>query len=272
MGFVNQQIVADVNAYRAVQIIEGNCEYEWRQGIKHDAAQVMELKEQDGILYNKFMEVVDVESEYIYPLLKSSDIAPYHGQKIERYVIVPQTRIGQNTSQLKQIAPKLWLYLHKHQNKLSERKSSIYRNVPPFSIFGVGDYSFQSAKVMVSGFYLPALFIPIMTQDAMPIMGDDTCYFLSFDEAWQAVWIASLLNHKVAQDFIKSLIFSDAKRPITKAILSRISLEAIYHHLPFDEIRFSAHKLCQQFGYEIDFPANPQIIEKQLFKQSLRLF
>ena len=65
-----------------------------------------------------------------------------------------------------------------------------------------------------------------------PIMVDDTCYFIPCSTREEAVFIAKLLNSEVCQRFLRSLIFFDAKRPITKDILQRINLYEIakfYH-------------------------------------------
>jgi hypothetical protein len=47
----------------------------WRQGVKHDAAAVMELDAEEGRLRNKLGEEVMVEEDYVYPLLKGADLA-----------------------------------------------------------------------------------------------------------------------------------------------------------------------------------------------------
>jgi len=46
--------------------------------------------------------------------------------------------------------------------------------------------------------------------------------------------------------FIESIVFWDAKRPITKKLLGRIDLAALLHHLPAEEIRRSAEKMLHE--------------------------
>jgi hypothetical protein len=58
-------------------------------------------------------------------------------------------------------------------------------------------------------------------------MLDDTCYFLPRDSAQQAALVVSLLNDPISLRFISALMFEDAKRPITKKVLQRMSLCAI---------------------------------------------
>ena len=57
------------------------------------------------------------------------------------------------TNYIKYDYPKTYEYSTEHQEIFNGRKSSIYNNKPPFSIFGVGDYSFKPYKVAISGLY-----------------------------------------------------------------------------------------------------------------------
>ena len=69
---------------------------------------------------------------------------------------------------------------------LDGRGSSIYRSCPPFSIFGIGEYSFAPWKVAISGFYKRLSFVAVAPLDGKPAMLDDTCYFLPCQTAGQA--------------------------------------------------------------------------------------
>ena len=55
-------------------------------------------------------------------------------------------------------------------------------------------------------------------------MLDDTCYFIGFDSIEYAVYAIILLNSKIAEAFLKSITFSDAKRVFTKDLLMRLDL------------------------------------------------
>ena len=48
-------------------------------------------------------------------------------------------------------------------------------------MFGVGDYSYSPYKVGVSGFYKQPLFSVLYSDDGIPVMTDDTSYFICFD-------------------------------------------------------------------------------------------
>jgi len=51
------------------------------------------------------------------------------------------------------VAPKTWEYLTKYSDLLDKRGSSIYKDKPRFSIFGVGDYTFGNWKIAIPALY-----------------------------------------------------------------------------------------------------------------------
>jgi hypothetical protein len=75
--------------------------------------------------------------------------------------------------------------------------------------------------------YKTPRFVAIGPVSGKPVMLDDTCYFIACHSAEQAAFLAALLNDRLCQDFLLSVTFSDAKRPITKKLLQRIDLAAL---------------------------------------------
>lgn len=215
--------------------LDGRCCFEWRQGIKHDCASVMELRKSDKIYINKQNQELELEDTFIYPLVKSSDIKSIQLDKINRYVIVTQKKPKENTAKIQTIAPKTWDYLNSHIYEFQKRKSVIYKDSPNFAMFGVGEYSFKKYKVAISGFYKKPLFSLISADKA--VMLDDTCYFLSFDNFDEAYMIMLLLNSKPVQNFLTSIAFLNSKRPYTKKILQRIDIKKAFENTTFDELR-----------------------------------
>jgi hypothetical protein len=128
------------------------------------------------------------------------------------------------------------------------RKSSIYRGKPPFSIFGVGMYSFAPYKVLVSGLDKKPRFVVAGPQNGKPVMCDDTCYLLPFDSASEAEEVAAALNDPMAQQFIECIIFPDSKRPITKSVLSRINIGTLLQTLSSEALA-EAHLSGSTNGY-----------------------
>jgi hypothetical protein len=229
IGYAGTAFVSDVEKYRDVAYLDGFCHFEWRQGVKHDAAAIMELVVEGDTWRNGDGEHVDIEREYIYPLVKGAALQSNPSR--QRGVIIPQTRIGQDTRLLERRAPRLWRYLANHAAAFEARKSSIYRGRPPFSIFGVGPYSFAPYKVLVSGLHKRPRFLAVGPRQGRPVLCDDTCYLLPFDSAQEAERVASALNQPPAQQFIESIIFPDSKRPFTKSVLSRINIGTLLQSL-----------------------------------------
>ncbi|OYD15219.1 hypothetical protein CH330_06345 [candidate division WOR-3 bacterium JGI_Cruoil_03_51_56] len=236
IGFVDGRPVSDMKTYRLVSLVEGRCQLEWRQGIKHDAARVMELVSKGNGWLNGYNEKVKVEPVYVFPLVKGADIGRGKSPFPTRAVIVPQRKAGEDTRPLRHLAPKLWAYLNRHRLAFDSRKSSVYRNKPRFSVFGVGEYAFSPYKVLVSGLSKTPRFVAVGTLKSKPLFCDDTCYLLPCRTALQAATIATLLNTPLAQRFLHSITFPDSKRPITKAVLSRIDLFALARETPVHDV------------------------------------
>jgi hypothetical protein len=132
-----------------------------------------------------------------------------------------------DTRRIAHTAPKTWQYLQNHRARFEARKSSIYRGRVPFALFGIGEYAFALWKVAVSGLHSTCRFQVVGPWGGRPVILDDTCYYLSFDDEAQARLVAEVLNSECCQRFIQSLIFKDCKRPVTVELLQRLNLSAI---------------------------------------------
>lgn len=222
-GWVNEAFVSNAEEYRLSRRFDGRSPLVWRSGIKHDCSKIMELSENENVYTNGLNEVVEVEEAILFPLLKSSDIGK--GVKgIRKYLILPQTKISEDTSALQTKAPKTFSYLMSHANYLDGRKSVIYKNKPRFSVFGLGDYSFAPYKVVISALYADLVFSLIEPIGDKPVMVDDTCYLLGFKNRDYAVLTLHILKSDVLKDFIHSICFIDAKRIVSRELLMRIDL------------------------------------------------
>lgn len=229
-GLIGRELVADVDEYNRLRDIDGLSYYTWRSGVKHDAVSVMELKKEGSTLANGAGERVEIEPTYLYPLLKSSDLA--NGRLTpQRYVLVTQRRPGDETKDISRTAPKTWSYLQRHADVLDRRQSIIYQKRSRFSVFGVGDYTFSPYKVAVSGFYKNCRFEVVGRYQNKPVVLDDTCYFIPCSSEQEASFVSLLLNSDLAQRFLHALVFYDAKRPITIDVLNRIDLKRIAERL-----------------------------------------
>ncbi len=224
----------------------GECCFEWRQGIKHDCSKVMELSQKDGLLVNGQGEIADVEEKFVFPLVKSSMFKTPIINDFRKYVVVTQHKLGEDTAQLKRSAPQMWKYLTAHNEQFESRKSTIYKNAPPYSMFGIGEYSFAQYKVGVSGFYKKPLFSLLASDDGKPVMTDDTSYFICFPTYDTAYTAMLILNSEKVRQYLMSVAFLDAKRPFTKKILKQLDFRKILSEINLVELAETERNLGLQ--------------------------
>ena len=226
-AFRNGRLIADLESYNSYGHVLGKSPIKWRSGVKHDCSKVMELRRIDSNRFqNGLGESVTLEPTNLYPMLKSSDLLK--PQPIpSRYMLVTQRTLGEDTVHIEQESPYTWKYLQSHVKRLDKRRSSIYRNRPRFSVFGVGSYSFAPWKVAVAGFSKRLEFHCVGPHDKKPVVVDDTCYFLPCNSEDNARLLVELLSSRVARGFFRSLIFWDAKRPVTAQLLATLDLRIL---------------------------------------------
>ncbi len=251
-GWCDGKFVADSGLYAQVQQYDGESPYTWRQGVKHDCANIMELQiaKFPKRFINGLHEQIEIEDELVYPLLKSSDLQQRIAPPARKRVIITQKSIGEDTAHLAQY-PNLSAYLQAHREYFERRKSSIYREKPPFSIFGIGEYSFKPYKVAISGLYKHSHFTLIQPENEKPVMLDDTCYFLGFDDLPETVMVWGLLNSQTVQRLIQALVFPESKRPYTKKLLMRIALDKVAQELKYDDLLDEIRRLDDSFTHTV---------------------
>lgn len=231
MGWTAGGLIADVPLYHRWEHLEGTGPSPWRSGVKHDCSAVMELTKQGAAYRNRLGEFVELEADCLYPMLKSSELAKGDRAKPTRYMLVPQRSLGADTAQIREHSPKTWEYLMRHGKALDDRASSIYRDRPRFSVFGVGEYTFAPWKVAISGFYKQLQFATVGSIEGKPTVLDDTAYFVDCQTQQEAMDLTSRLHSVPAREFLSSMIFWDAKRPITVEILRRLDLGKLAQEL-----------------------------------------
>ncbi|HEY9722991.1 MAG TPA: class I SAM-dependent methyltransferase, partial [Oscillatoriaceae cyanobacterium] len=168
------QLVADADAYDRWRHLRAEAgEAPWRSGVKHDAAAVFELEAAENDYRNGLGEVVEVERDHVYPLLKGAELARGVATP-RRALLVPQRTVGENTRLLAETAPKTWAYLERNGDRLAARASRVYNGRAPFSVFGVGPYTFAPWKVAVAGFAKSLRFAVVGPVHGAPVVFDDT--------------------------------------------------------------------------------------------------
>ena len=226
MGVRRGRVTSDVDAHERTVSLEGASAVAWRSGIKHDLAPVMELRRAGDAFENGLGERVRIEPDCVYPLLKGAELA--NGSCThDRYVLVTQSRLGEDTRTLETRAPLTWQYLERHRARFAARKSRVYERKPPFAMFGVGDYSFSPYKIAISGLHKRLAFRVVGPRDGRPVMLDDTSYFLPCERERDAERLARLLQSERAREFFEARVFWDDMRPINKTLLGSLSLEAL---------------------------------------------
>lgn len=191
----------------------------------------MELERVGSRYRNALDELVSLEDARISPLLKSSDIGNGPIRYGRKYLLVALRHPGEDTAPIRDTAPEAWRYLEAHADPLRRRASSVYRNRPPYSIFGVGDYSSGEWKVAISGFVGRVSFAIVEPLESKAVVLDDSTYFLACRSGAEAWPVCRLLDSAPARQFLESMIFWSDKRPITAGILKRLDLDALSREL-----------------------------------------
>ena len=223
----DDRLIADLSAFEAYGYLAGRSELKWRSGVKHDCSKVMELTHAGGNEYdNGFGQRVSLENDFVYPMLKSSELNAAQ-PKPTRHMLVPQRTAAEAPERILRHSERTWSYLLQHADRLDGRRSRIYRGRPRFSVFGVGPYSFAPWKVAISGFYRSLSFRCVGPVDERPVVFDDTCYLLPCNKQEEAEAIASILNSETAQGFFRAFVFWDAKRPVTAQLLGSLDIGAL---------------------------------------------
>jgi 16S rRNA A1518/A1519 N6-dimethyltransferase RsmA/KsgA/DIM1 with predicted DNA glycosylase/AP lyase activity len=233
---IDDTLIANSVEYYKTAHLAGTSKFIWRSGIKHDCAPVMKLTKTGSHYLNSSEDRVLIEDNLLFPLLTGNDLAKNTISSTDLRLIVTQKVIGEETATIEKIAPLTWKYLQNNKDLLSNRKSSIYNNQPPFSIFGVGPYSFSPWKVAISGFHKNLNFRLISPIHDKPVVFDDTCYFIPCSSFEEAIVLKTLLDHPLTHQFYNSYIFWDNKRPITKTILKKLRLESLIPEIGSDSI------------------------------------
>lgn len=234
-GWYKDKFVYSVQDYDESSIVDGKSTFIWRSGVKHDCSKVMELEQVNGHFKNALGEEINLENNLTYGLLKSSDLKEDKTNSFRKLTIITQKKIGQETKYIKDKYPLTYNYLTSHKEYFDKRKSSIYKDKPSFSIFGIGDYSFAPYKIAISGLYKSTHFTLVSPSNAKPIMLDDTCYFIGFENLKMAEIAHYLVNSELVQKFLKSIIFSDSKRSINKDTLMRIDFARVFESTGYEQ-------------------------------------
>jgi hypothetical protein len=94
-GWVGNKFVSNEVLYEQNKKYDGVSPFTWRQGIKHDCSKVMELQLlHTGKFLNGFKKEIDVETDLIFSLAKSSDLNTSVVSKLRKHIIITQKSRG----------------------------------------------------------------------------------------------------------------------------------------------------------------------------------
>lgn len=237
--------VSNLEKFDRFSHVLGESPQKWRSGVKHDASDVMEFTRTAAGLVNGEGDAEVLELEYLYPLLKGSDIGSSKPWR-EKFVLVTQRWVGESTAPIRTTAPKTWRYLQSHATRLSKRGSSIYKKDQPFAIFGIGPYAFKPWKIGICGLYKKLGFRLVGPIEGRPVMFDDTVYFVSFDTEHEAITAYQRITNASALGLLESLIFWDEKRPIKSTLLNVIDWNRVAGIQLGEQLLITDHNIDSQ--------------------------
>lgn len=211
-----------------------------------DCSKAMEPSRKEGKSYNKMGEVVDIEPDLVYPILKSSDLEGDEINCFRRYIIVTQRCTSDNTNIIKNSRPRTYEYLETHSEWLRKRGSIIYKDRPKYCTLGIGPYSFRKYRVAVAGSCNTTLFSFVQPLGEKNVMLDDMYYLVEFGNRDVAKCFLRISNSDVVQRFTKLPVFHDAKRGMSRDSLTRIGLEKAAE-------LFSNKSILSKKEYELSF-------------------
>jgi hypothetical protein len=88
LGLRDDRLVSNLDDFEATRHLAGKSSVIWRSGIKHDCAPIMELRTAGNLFRNGLGELVELEHDFLFPMLKSSNLATNKIESPSRWMIV----------------------------------------------------------------------------------------------------------------------------------------------------------------------------------------
>jgi len=220
--------------------------------------------------------VKDLEKDLIFPLIKPRD-AKRWGIATYQYMLVPQKKAGENNeSDMRINQPKTYAFLNSFKKELATRKSKwFYGEEKPFySLFGIGEYTFQKYKIVWCCMsYQPNFSVVSEIKDDLigkkTMIPDNTIGYISVDNKKEAHYICSLLNSNkaLALFLLKS---SKSKWGISIQMVNQIPIKEFdkndSNHIKLATLSENAHKIKNESKIkEIESKINIIINQHSIF-------
>ena len=230
MGFGQGWLVANLMAYDKWTFADGNCPMNWRQGLKHDAAGVMELVRETCLWVSGATVPAKTSTSSRISSIRFSKELIWQVRAAHAGARASSSHAGSPGRRYRaagRAGPRLWGYLQSKTRDFLEPQI-IDLSRPTCICFSVlVPIVLPRYKVAISGLHKVPKFRAIGPVHGRPVMLDDTCYFLPCSTALEAAVLTALCNDPITLGFIASISFRDAKSPITKKLLQRLDFLAI---------------------------------------------
>jgi hypothetical protein len=221
----------------------GRADYRIRHGVKDDAKAVYALDRET-------IEAHDIESDHVYPYLKSKHVVKYGLFGHDRH-LVPQRLAGEdNADAVRRETPNTYAYLESNRERLEARGSSWFDDGPFYSLFGLGPYTWADYKVVWCRLGFKPHFAVVSTvEDPLlgekPVVPGDHCMFVGTDDEREAHYLCGLLNSAPYQRCLRD-ISSGGKSSLSKSTVSRLAMpewDAADEQDAIAEASMAAHRI-----------------------------
>lgn len=173
--------------------------------------------------------VVNGGSNYEFPFYRTLECTqPISHQKWENGIFINNIDAYNRVSEIDGNSHLEWLIgVKKHPGDFLLTGTDVYLyRIPTTTTSRVQTHIPSPFKIVISAMHKIPVFRLYTSQ-----IPDDTCYYLPFATNADAEVCCALLNSDLCKEFLSTVTFSDAKRPITKAVLQRIDLGALARSL-----------------------------------------
>ncbi|MHA1848684.1 MAG: Eco57I restriction-modification methylase domain-containing protein [Promethearchaeota archaeon] len=211
-----------------------------------------------------------VKPDLIYPCIKSRHLKKWKldlsRNKID-YIIMTQKKSGKENLDLKNKYPGIYNYLLFYKDQLENRHSIHFKGKPFYSMYAVGEYTFQTYKVAWKSMSKKPEFVVISTIDdhflgRKLLIPDNPIGYISTSLEEEAHFICGVLNSAILNDFFLSRQ-RGTKYPLSQSLIQKAPVP---RYDPSREIHLKISFLSRQLHDE-DNPRDVAILEKKLNEQ-----
>lgn len=244
-GIGSAWMTGKTQALKSIRKIVGQSDYKAHAGVYSGGANAVYwlevLDEKDEMLLVR--NIVDgakrtvsqvemwIEKEFVYPLLRGRDLQRWQAQPTAHILVVqnPETRQGYNINWLRQNFPATYDYLAQFEATLRQRatyKRYFKENIPFYTMFDVGIYTFCPYKVVWHGFGKRRMAAAVIgSVDNKAIMTNQAMHpFIGLHDVNEAHFLAACLNSAPFEFALLSHTQSGGKSFAQPGILNTLRL------------------------------------------------